>query len=362
MLLLLRPASIINIRPICSRAIGVLIFVMSKKSQTKVIKKSLGTSEDRARIESLFNGMMGEGEPELRIICPKYDRIVKNINAALVSLSMISKIPGIGEYETKRVREFLDTAIVDEGDLWTYHIKEVEWKVKGILSEPRHAKFLEVYKNLKTSRTVRAIILICDNLAPHRVMLRDEKVGDAWINSITDMAYYPFPFSPTFDVKGYYFKTDDGSNMTTLLRKIFNCAHDIYRDVTNPDIDVDEFVSVISGSLNGMRKIPELSRCDKAFNIIIESLDTLKDRFGNYYRDFVSTKDPTIMIQHFILDIAKEQTAGDPEVSGQFKRILAYYKKTSAAATSKDPNMSTLFKKVNEQIGVLDDLELKNMN
>lgn len=335
---------------------------MSKKVKVKAVKKIMGNDEHE-KIGSLFENMLGEGEPDLKIACPKYDRIAKNVKTALTSLSIMAKIEAIEEGEATKIRRFIDTALADEGHLLSCQVDEVMWKVPGLMKEEDKNKFLAAYKELKGSKTVRTFIIICDELAPYRVKLKNEEVGNSWMADVNTMTYCPLPFANTFDIKDFYFSAsaDEKNRMTALLRKLFNSSYDIYKDLSDPDIDTDELVRVLSSTIDSLKSIPELSRCDKAFKVITESLGTLKNRVGGYYKDFISTKDPTIMLQHFITDVAVENAVGDPEMTQQLRRILAYYKKNASAQKVNDPRISAVFKQMDRQIGKLDDLNLKNI-
>ena len=82
---------------------------------------------------------------------------------------------------------------------------------------------------------------------------------------------------------------------------LFNTTYDIYQIITSPDIDISEFSDIIVDSIKQARKM--IPRANKAFKKIEESVELLKDNFQNYYKDFITTKNPTIIIENFILDV-----------------------------------------------------------
>jgi hypothetical protein len=78
----------------------------------------------------------------------------------------------------------------------------------------------------------------------------------------------------------------------------------------------------------------------------------LKENFGDYYRDFISTKDSTIMMQNFIIDVSKK-TDSDPQVTRQFRQIISYYREL-AQQQIQNPKVKMLFDKVNESFQQLE--------
>lgn len=310
--------------------------------KTKTVSKILGGTADNADAQTLFNGMMGEGEPEIHIVHPKYVRMIKNIKSIMVVISIFSSSSFISPQDKEQLKKFHDNTILSEGDLWTHAIDEIKWKVAGLMTDKEKADFVAVYKKLKGSKTVKEFIKTCNIIAPYKTEL--SAGSHSWIFDNNDITFHPFSFVPTFDIKSPFVgdattsssqgegeEEERRTRITDLMFKIFKCGYSLYKDVTNPDIDIDKFVEVIGSKMKAMRNIPELNRCSKAFDMIDGSIGKLKDNFGNYYRDFVTTKNPTIMIEHFILDVAKDSEGGsDPETVQQYRRIINYYKKMSA--------------------------------
>ena len=130
------------------------------------------------------------------------------------------------------------------------------------------------------------------------------------------------------------------------LHKTYSFGFQIYNEIQSPDIDIDTFVNIILKSIGDLQKIPELSRCKEAFAKLRESVGMLKENFNSYYRDFVNTKDSSIIMQHFVLDVGKNSTAG-AKVAGQFRIIINYYRKMTNGQVT-DPRLKSLLDRANK--------------
>src|SRR5437899_3172905 len=69
------------------------------------------------------------------------------------------------------------------------------------------------------------------------------------------------------------------------ISMMFNKCREIHRIVTSPDIDVKKFSNVIIESIEKVKGVPELNRCNEAFNKIRDSVKLLEDNFSDYYKD-----------------------------------------------------------------------------
>jgi hypothetical protein len=117
--------------------------------------------------------------------------------------------------------------------------------------------------------------------------------------------------------------------------------------MTSPDIDVDEFVNVIVSSIDQIKNQPSLSRCTRAFDKIKESVHMLKDNFSEYYKDFLETKNSTIIMENFVIDVSKN-TKKDPQLMQQFRKIISHYR-SLAKSNIQNPQLRALFERVNDQ-------------
>ena len=132
---------------------------------------------------------------------------------------------------------------------------------------------------------------------------------------------------------------------------LYNTTYDVYQIITSPDIDISKFSDIIVQSIQQAKKM--IPRANKAFKKIEESVELLKNNFQNYYKDFITTKNPTIIVENFILDVSKENTGElDLDLARQFKKIVMFYQKKSQGKI-KDPRINQLFEMLNKNFDML---------
>ena len=223
------------------------------------------------------------------------------------------------------------------------------------LSKEDQDNIKNVYTGVKDSKLSESIIVTCKNLVEYK---RD--IGDN--TNLSDKFLLKLPglqFCPVYGADGINFKLlycdatnsdKDKEYLLTILHKLYIITHEVYQVISSPDIDVDEFVDIIISSVSDIRsKIP---RCDAAFNKIIESVDLLKSNFGDYYKDYVASNNPTSIMENFIIDVS-EKTDATPQLTNQFRKIISYYRKV-ASQQSSNPKLAMLFKHIDKNFEQLD--------
>lgn len=332
---------------------------MSKGTKVKKVKIPLSGKDEG--ISDMFNQMLGAGNVNLSISYPKYMRI-KSLCINMVKLMrMVSESPYMKNSITfaeqrKEIDDFCNDATSKISEIFSMDLSEFEWNLETVDEEVRK-QFGIVYEAAKKSSLVHLFILTCDKLVPYKQNFNTlEKLNPKFITCMAGTEWVPFPFTK-LNLKYVFAQADITENNTrffmTVLFKAFELTHSIWKETVSPDVDVDQFVDVIMNNMDEIqKKAPELSRCKKAFKKIAESVSLLKNNFSEYYRDFVDTKDSTIMMQNFILDVSK-QTNSDPEVMREFREIIKYYRKVAGQQTQ-NPKMKMLFDKVNESFKQLE--------
>jgi hypothetical protein len=328
------------------------------KVKVKKIKVPLGMKDEG--LAEMFNQMLGAGSVNMTIAWPRYVRI-KGLCEQLVKLfSMLSSSPFMrahGEFAAQKadLDKFCEDSRAKITDLFRMDFSEYEWNLSTVEEELKKT-FTEVYEQMKKSDLVNTFIVMCDRLVVYKKNFIDlTKLNHKFITTMPGTEWKPFPFS-SLNVKYVFSLSTIGENtirfFMTVLNKAFELSHKLYEEISSPDIDVDQFVDVIMSNIGEIQKRPELHRCKKAFQKIRESVELLKGRFNNYYRDFIATKDSTIMMQHFILDVSKS-TDADPQVTAQFRTIISYYRKIAQDQIT-NPKIKMLFDKVNESFKELE--------
>jgi hypothetical protein len=229
----------------------------------------------------------------------------------------------------------------------------------------------ETYKNLKDSEVVKAIIMTYRQLKEALVAeVERKKIKMELFETQHDLAdknnlsvhfirksighvLHLFSFS-NLDFKGIDLSPLVDKKMRNYilftLYLVYSKCDEVYKLVTSPDVDVAKFSEALVANIDSIRK--RIPRCDAAFDKIKESVELLQDNFGGYYKDFISSQNPGIIVEHFVLDVAKDSKA-NTQVTRQFRQIIQFYKKHMAGQI-KDPKLQRIFNLVGKNLDILE--------
>lgn len=325
----------------------------------KVKVQKINSSIKDEGLAEMFNQMLGAGSLNLNIAYPRYKRIKSLCEQLCKLFRLLAASRFINAYPEFALQRAQIEAFCDKADTSINELFNIEFDYGmdlNTIDEETRKKFEKTYEEMKKSNLMNTIVILCDRLVKYKKNFLDlQKLNYKFITTMPGAEWCPFPFT-NLNLK-YIFSMDKvGANtmsfFMTILSKSYELSRQIYDEIQSPDIDVDQFVDVIISNIDKIKKVPELNRCDKAFKKIKESVGLLKNRFNGYYRDFIETKDSTIIMQHFILDVSKETTA-DPELTRQFKTIIMHYRKVAEMQIS-NPQIKMLFDKFNESFEQLE--------
>lgn len=328
-------------------------------SKVKVKKMRLPVGGKDTDLSEMFNQMLGAGSVNITIAYPKYIKIrdickdfVKVINLITTSAFM-RKFSDMFTVPINEMIMFTQRAEQEIARVFRVDLSNYVWNFQ-ILSVAQQEEFNVAYIDMKESKLIEEIIKTCDRLTPYKANFLTE-VDHSFIMKMPGIEWCPFTFT-SLNLKQIFTQPEVGANtikfFMVVVQKIYQLSRTIWDDISSPDIDVDQFVDVIMTNIEFIQKRPELSRCKKAFGKIKSSVNLLKDRFGNYYKDFIKTQESTIIFEHFILDVSKS-TDIDPQEIAQFRTIIDYYRKI-ASQQSQNPKIKVLFEKVEESFKALE--------
>ena len=324
---------------------------MPKQGRVKVKKiMPKGSEEDTNVLNDMFEQMTGSQGADLEIIIPKLTRIhnllTKFIKIYNLLLNFNDFIDKFQEYnkEFDEIRDFIKNIqkLVDTN-------KELsEDKLKTMTTDQVNA----LYKTLKNKQEVQSIIVTSGSLGKYKRYLEDkDNLKDEFIKREPGYSLIPLSFTH-LDFK-IIWASDKLTNMAkkyilNILNHTYSIGHEMYEVITSPDIDIKKFSQVLIANIDKMKKT--IPRCDKAFNIIKNSVELLEGNFKGYYRNSVEAENPSIIIESFIIDVSMSQKA-NASITGQFRRIIMYMKKQSA--NNNDPRVKKLFKILNSQFDLM---------
>lgn len=328
-------------------------------SKVKVKKMRMPIGGSDTDLSEMFNQMLGTGNVNMTIAYPKYDKIKTSCEQYIKIIKMITDSPFMKKFtnfaqQNEELLNYISKSREEMDDIFKIDFTDYEWNF-DILSNTQREQFNQHYEKMKKSQLIASMIATCDRLTPYKNHLLEEKPQHKFILDTPGVEWCPFTFS-NLNIKAIFCLPEVGENtirfFMAVIQKIFDLTKKIWTEISSPDIDVNQFVDVIMTNIDFIQKRPELARCKKAFSKIKSSVGLLKDRFNNYYKDFIKTKESTIIFEHFIIDVSKS-TDVDPQEIAQFRVIIDYYRKI-ASQQSQNPQVKMLFEKVEESFKALE--------
>jgi hypothetical protein len=210
----------------------------------------------------------------------------------------------------------------------------------------------------KETKSIKTCINIYSLLLPYAQYIRDEEnLSGQWITT-AGFGFSIFDFSK-LDI--YMIWADERCTdqvrkyILTLFNRIYVISAEIYDSYTTPDLDTQRFSELMVDSVNRLQELPELSRCNLAFKKITNSVNMLRDNLKTYHRDFISSKNPSIIMESYIMDLANAQENPSPVLISQFRKILVFYQKQQAGnqRAFKDNNLMKMCTELDEKLRFL---------
>ena len=302
------------------------------------------------RLTDLFAQMTGAKSAEPRIIIPKYNSLRKAATAIIKTLDKFGNNDKMRRTFPSFIRYF-DEVLEYSKSLHTalqYNLVTEE----QVSDDNVHT----LYKVCKESREVRSITVMCTRLRKDEPVINNLNIY--FIGEQADGKYCPLPFT-NFNFYNLWTEMVDmesGSEkikeyVMQVLKKLMEKSYEIHNILISPDIDVAEFSSVLIEAISRARA--QLPRCQQAFDKIEEAVGTLRNNFGDYYKEFMISKKPDSILTSFVSDVAKSHK-NNTRLKWQFMQIVNFYRKHSQGKISKDSNLNYIFDTLDEHLDELD--------
>lgn len=292
----------------------------------------------------MFQQMVDPEQADSEVVFPKYLTVRQKISAVARFLETLATGPIAEAAPDIDMSEILDKAHAMRDQLVEHQYTKDEISTK--------------WHSFKDTMPVQECIMICSYLSPYKADLQDkDNLSGRWITRMT-LGTHVFP-DMEFDLyllwnRDNIFNSEQLKKyILTLFSMLYRTTHDIYQITTSPDIDIDKFSVILIDAIKRVQQQPELSRCGMAFRKISESVEMLKDNFSGYYKDFIQSKNPSTIIESFVLDVAENQQ-GSAELTRQFRKIISYYRKISQQNRMNNPDVKKLFNVLEGRISALE--------
>ena len=342
--------------------------------KVKKQKKVLVDQNSLQDLNEIFNQLLGETKIlNFDIIYPKYVSLYELYEKSYKVLDMlrnhiiikhIAAENEIVKKDMERYNEFMLTLLEflktnkNENSMESFKKKDLtldDINRNEIYNVDMVEELSNKYKNLKKSEITNVHMEFLTDILNYKKQL-EENEDLEWINNISGHEFDIFPFSDlNFKyILNYDLEKDErkmfSKFMALILKKEMDFCKKLYEIIITPDIDVKTLAQLILDNLDNFKR--EIPRCDKAFMKIEDALKTLEGNFNNYYKDYVVTNDPSIMIQGFLGDIYQNGKE-DPTLVVQLRRIIKYF--TDKIKTHQNSNS-----KINGMVDKLNNLFKEN--
>lgn len=316
----------------------------------KLIKAASAQSED---VVQMFNDMLGASGKDPTVFYPKYERLHATVMRFLQLLELLrDKALGIFPDTQIAVDEYITSRKASMTGEYRFHdLPEICKLQLSAMPEDVRELISGKYRLLKDSPIVASIIVATKNIIVHKAHISDtNKLNDKFLTRSAGLSYTPLEDLPALNFKQLYnddrLDELDRKMFLLILNKMLTTGMDIYRIVSSPDVNVDALSEIIMSSIGDVKK--KIRGCGDAFNKILNAMDTLKGNFDGYYKDYVVSSNPTIIMESFVMDVAKTAEP-TPKLLRQFKQIIMHYRKISQQHAS-NPQMKTIFGSLNKNL------------
>ena len=317
---------------------------------SKVIIKQAKTNVDLKEINKYYNQLTGVESGDPAVIEKNYAIMMENLNSYYKLLNNFSKE---GCILVQNIPDFK----IHAGEI-QLHVAEVQKLIveSDVVSNPavfmdnkaRDEKVVK-YKKLKEHELIKKIIVLYNNLNKYDADIKN--LDDAFIRKFVGFDLFLFPFSG-LNFKILLQELDRNADKEksiryylTVLSLLLKITAQVYETYVKPDIDPKEFGKVVIAAIVELKK--RIPRCEDAFKTIESSIGLFENNFQDYYKNFVTSKNPTVIIESFIADIC-DKNEGNRQVENQMKQIIRFIQNEISKKPVSDPQVSSISKNLDE--------------
>lgn len=328
------------------------VYKMAGRVKIKQLKKVVGN----VNISGMFEEMMGIKDADADIIIPKFVFIRNNLRYICKVFDQFCNIVGndFQQYSDhfNEIRKF--TTDLKESVYLKHEQDEKEDAYKTLSKEEINM----LYKKLKDNLFVKTLIILCSKLRRYEPNFADQdNLKENFVNQEPGLSFIIFDFSK-LDLKVLWandrMKPSIKRYILMVLSSIYKYTHALYKCVTSPDVDVEKFTQMLISAIGELKKQPQLHRCQNAFRRIEQSVELLKDKFDDYYRDSVASENADMLVMNFIVDVSN-QGGANATLAREFRAIIKYMHEVSQkTGKNKDPNVQKIFKMLNNNFNLME--------
>ncbi len=323
------------------------------KIKVRQIEKVIGDVD----INGMFEEMMGVKDADPEIIIPKMVNVrntLRHIYRILTQFSTFSDLRSNFPEIADGLNEIKHFAEEMKASVYILDEDEKNEKYSSVSKEDIN----NLYRKLKDDKYVKGLIILCNKLDKYKSNFSDPNTfKENFVNQEPGLSFQIFDFS-SLDLKILWahdsMKSSVKRYILMVLSKIHEYSYNLYKTITSPDVDIDKFTGLLVNSISELKQHPELHRCKAAFARIEKSVELLKDKFSDYYRESIASENPNALVTSFIVDVSN-QGGADARLTREFRTIIQYMHKVSQkTGKNKDPNVQKIMKMLNHNYSLME--------
>jgi hypothetical protein len=308
--------------------------------------------QDIGMMSGMFKQLTGAVDSDIHMLLPKIKELKKLVGNYGKVLTIISNVKStcIAVPEWAPILKELAT----EGKKLLSCVAQITVPTSISLNDETRSAINKQYKQIKNHPIINNMIVMASKLKPYAVNLTDSKdMSGKFINRIPGVCFQPLTYS-VLDFKRFWNHENSSSqlknSLMSLLFHTFSKGTAIFKITTSPNINIKEFAKKIVGSVGSLKK--RIPGCDSAFGVISNSVKLMEDNFNGYYREAIAVKNPQLIIESFVKDVATTQTKTTGSVM-QFHKIIKHLNQRKSGK-KRDPKVDQMFDALHKQMSLMD--------
>lgn len=327
---------------------------MATKLKMKQIQKVVGDVD----INGLFEEMMGVKDAEKDIIVPKFVLIRNTLRYIYRVLCQFATFSSLRNDFPDIIQPLDEIKQFSEEMKESAYLKHDHDEKADAYSTVDQPTINNLYRKLKENPYLKKLIVMCNQLDKFQKNFSDpNNLRENFVNQEPGLSFFIFEFS-SLDLKKLWaddkMKSSVKKYILNVLAALYKHSYALFRIVTSPDVDIEKFTQVLLASIGELKKQPKLSRCKGAFGRIEQSVTLLKDKFEDYYRETVASKNPDTLVTSFIVDVSN-QGGANASLTREFRTIIQYmHEMSEKTGKNKDPKVKQIFDMLNNNFNMMD--------
>lgn len=322
----------------------------------KVISKKIKSKVDFSKY---FNQMLGLEDIPGEFISYKYEQIMRSCEDFVKIWEMILGTDIFKVYIQKKfqkgflqIEEFIKNSNEELKKIKVFpkksapekNIKEINETLLKLSQKYDEKELNAAYKEIKKSKTLEHLFVTYEKLKSllksanndnPTLYINDKNYNvDFIIESAEDtqiLSFSNIEFKSAFNFCPEKFIPLLTSTVMPGFRITYLEGENAYNQYISPDIDVESFCASFVEKIADLKK--HIKGCRNAFSAIEKSIKLLEKNFPNYYKKFVTTKNPSVIFEDFLTDVAdknKNNLSISTELSKIIKEIKVLLQKTKS--------------------------------